>query len=396
LSQLKYILGQEPERFHFAYEYFVWYVTHPEETTYNKPASILIGIVCSAWLYFFKWFKAKYPPNPARSARLAYRLTLKTGEFSTLIMIVAASAVAYALRSDGVNVKVIGAIPSGMRAPQVPNFTAQDFNKCVLNCLVLAILSYMESFAIGTKFADIAGYRLDNSQEMLAIGASNVVGSFFNGYLSAGSFSRTAVNAKAGSQSPMSCIVTAVLVLAGLYVTEIFYYIPFAALAAIIETSIVNIIDFGAMRHAWKVSKPDFLMMFVSFIITIFLGMEMGIIVGVVLSILLLVKATATPHYAVLGKVLIDPMSVTESEQKLNLCKETLREKRLEFLATNESLGVDREHSLGNYERALSTDPADHSAYEALPPRLKELCDLMEQVRVRMSRERGEGEVRQG
>jgi hypothetical protein len=55
---------QEPERFHFAYEYFVWYVTHPEETTYNKPASILIGIVCSAWLYFFQWFKAKYPPNP--------------------------------------------------------------------------------------------------------------------------------------------------------------------------------------------------------------------------------------------------------------------------------------------------------------------------------------------
>jgi len=389
LSQLKYITGQEPPRFHFAYEYFTWYVTHVEDSVYDKLASIVIGLTCMAWLYFFKWFKRKYPPNEERNARRMYRYTVKMGDFSTLIMIIASAIVSYLLIDQGgVNLKVIGAIPNGMKAPSIPTFSPEDFNKVVVNCVVLAILSYMESFAIGTKFADLAGYRLDNSQELLAIGASNIIGSMFSGYLSAGSFSRTAVNAKAGSQSPLSCIVTAVLVLAGLYVTEIFYYIPFAALAAIIETSIVNIIDIEAMRHAWKVNKPDFIMMFVSFIVTLFFGMEMGIIVGVVLSILLLVKATATPHWAVLGKVLIDPLSITESERNVTVAKEALDMKRIEFLAQNESLGVDRAHSLQNYERAVNTNSI---AAEALPPMLRQIFDLkMLLIEAKIAKEKNE------
>jgi SulP family sulfate permease len=149
-----------------------------------------------------------------------------------------------------------------------------------------------------------ANYQMNIGQELLALGVSNVAGAFFGAYPSAGSFSRTVVNGKSGSKSPMSNVITACLIVITLLaITKALYYIPYCALAAIIEVSVLNIIDFGAMHNAYRLNKQDFLVMVTSFLFTFFLGMEMGIMMGVLVSILLLVKETAVPHYAVLGRL---------------------------------------------------------------------------------------------
>ncbi|XP_040386512.1 sodium-independent sulfate anion transporter isoform X5 [Cygnus olor] len=99
-------------------------------------------------------------------------------------------------------------------------------------------------------------YRIDPNQELLAMGFANVLGSFFSSYPVTGSFGRTAVNAQTGVCTPAGGLVTGALVLLSLaYLTSLFYYIPKAALAAVIISAVVPMFDAGIFRTLWRVKS---------------------------------------------------------------------------------------------------------------------------------------------
>lgn len=52
------------------------------------------------------------------------------------------------------------------------------------------------------------GSRIDVSQEMIAIGTSNILGSFASSYPVTGAFSRTVVNAASGVRTPFGGLYT--------------------------------------------------------------------------------------------------------------------------------------------------------------------------------------------
>ncbi|XP_073224119.1 low affinity sulfate transporter 3-like [Cicer arietinum] len=98
--------------------------------------------------------------------------------------------------------------------------------------------------AVGRSFASIKGYHLDGNKEMLAMGCMNIAGSFTSCYVVTGSFSRTAVNFSARSQSSISNIVMAVTVILCLELfTRLLYYTPMAILASIILSAFPRLID---------------------------------------------------------------------------------------------------------------------------------------------------------
>lgn len=68
------------------------------------------------------------------------------------------------------------------------------------------LVAVIEAVAIAKSVAK--GQRVDASQEMLAIGTSNLLGSFVSSIPVSGSFSRTAVNAASGVRSPVGGIFT--------------------------------------------------------------------------------------------------------------------------------------------------------------------------------------------
>ncbi|NWQ83165.1 S2611 protein, partial [Columbina picui] len=85
-------------------------------------------------------------------------------------------------------------------------------------------------------------------------GFANVLGSFVSSYPITGSFGRTAVNAQSGVCTPAGGLVTGALVLLSLaYLTSLFYYIPKAALAAVIISAVVPMFDAGIFRTLWRV-----------------------------------------------------------------------------------------------------------------------------------------------
>lgn len=93
---------------------------------------------------------------------------------------------------------------------------------------------------------------MDATQELIAIGTSNVVNSFVQGYPGTGSLSRGAVNNASGVRTPMGGLFTGILVIASLFMTPLFYYIPKAALASIIIAAIIFMVEVRVVKPMWR------------------------------------------------------------------------------------------------------------------------------------------------
>lgn len=161
---------------------------------------------------------------------------------------------------------------------------------------------------MATKYAAIHHYEVDATQELVGSGLAIFVGVFFNCFVVAGGLARSAVNAESGAMTQMtSCFVAIFMILALLTLTSLFYYIPMAVLAAVIEVSIISMLDFASMVKAYQIDRRDCLVMVLTFLITFFVGVTEGLFVGIGISIALVLKTTAFPHMVLLGQLPQDP-----------------------------------------------------------------------------------------
>jgi len=87
--------------------------------------------------------------------------------------------------------------------------------------------------AISKSFGRVNNYTIQPSQELIAIGITNIFAPFFGAYPATGSFSRTAIKSKAGVRTPFAGVITAAVVLLAIYcLTAVFFYIPSSSLSA--------------------------------------------------------------------------------------------------------------------------------------------------------------------
>ena len=67
---------------------------------------------------------------------------------------------------------------------------------------VVPLLAFMEAIAIGKAFSRRNDYKIEPTQELIALGIANILSSFVSSYPITGSFSRTAVNSQSGVRTP--------------------------------------------------------------------------------------------------------------------------------------------------------------------------------------------------
>lgn len=129
---------------------------------------------------------------------------------------------------------------------------------------------------------------LDECQELWAIGVSNFVGCISSGYPVSGSFSRSSLNYVSGAYTPFSGFLTVVVILLALsYLTKAFFFIPQAALAAVVWAAIYQLVSISDFWHAWVHSKKDFFIMLVAFIFVFVLETGSGLGIGVGVSVII-------------------------------------------------------------------------------------------------------------
>ncbi|KAJ1435503.1 STAS domain [Sesbania bispinosa] len=75
------------------------------------------------------------------------------------------------------------------------------------------------------------------------------------------------------------------------------------ALAAIVISAVIGLVDYEEAIFLWRVDKKDFLLWTITSTTTLFLGIEIGVLVGVGVSLAFVIHESANPHVAVLGRL---------------------------------------------------------------------------------------------
>jgi len=306
VNQLKYILGIPIPRFQYTHETIIYLLSHLNK---SNPREVFLGLSSWIMLYLVREIKRRKIikfNQPDRSLfhkilRIAITISLNA---SNLIAILLGALIARSITLGGSTIQIVGEVPSGILPP---SFVSLGFSQCVElvpASMAIAFVSFAGNWAIAKKYASANNYSVDATQELIAYGFSNIIGVLFNSVVVSGGLARTAVNVESGAKSQVSGCITAVLILMSLLLlTSFFYYIPMAVLSAIIQVSIVSMIDFEEMVSAYKIKKSDSLVMVVTFLATFFVGVTDGLFVGIILSLSMIFHSTAFPHVAHLGKL---------------------------------------------------------------------------------------------
>ncbi|NXA43479.1 S2611 protein, partial [Eudromia elegans] len=252
--------------------------------------------------------------------RLSYRIVCASATARNALVVLAAGLVAYSFAARGSQpFTLTGSVPRGLppfRAPRfskvTPNGTV-PFSRIVQDMgaglAVVPLMGLLETVAIAKAFASRSGYRVEADQELLAMGLTNLLGSFVSSFPVTGSFGRTAVNAQTGVCTPAGGLLTGALVLLSLaFLTSCFSYIPKAALAAVIICAVTPMFDAAVFRTLWRVRRLDLVPLCVTFLLC-FWEPQYGIGAGVLVSALLLLYPIARPPIKVSaqGGLLVQP-----------------------------------------------------------------------------------------
>ncbi len=281
-SQLKHLLGADIEnsnRFHVLVMHVFEKLSHTN--AYDLTIGLLgIGII----LVLKKWDK-RIP--------------------GILLVVVIGIVGVYFMKLESYGVKLVGNIPSGLPHFKIPHFTLEGIGELWPMAITLALVGYLETISIGRALEEKNGEEtIDANQELVALGTSNMVGSFFQSYISTASFSRSAISQESGTTTNLAAFVSVILVvLTLLFLTPLFYFLPNAVLASIIMVSVFGLIDVAYAKSLWLHRRDEFLVLLITFLATLFIGIKEGMLIGYLISLLLMVYRTSNPHFAVLGKI---------------------------------------------------------------------------------------------
>lgn len=222
-----------------------------------------------------------------------------------LIIVVLGIVAVYFFQLEAYGIKLVGNVPSGLPSFIMPTLNIEDVKQLAPIAITLALVGYLEAISIGKAIEDKTGEdTIKANQELIALGSSNIVGSFFQGYPVTASFSRSAISFDAGTKTNLSAIFSVILVvLTLLFLTPLFKFLPNAILASIIMVSVVKLIDIKYFKYLWSNRKDEFFVMLVTFLITLFIGITQGILIGVLCSLLLMVYRTSKPHFVEIGNI---------------------------------------------------------------------------------------------
>ena len=185
----------------------------------------------------------------------------------------------------------IGTIPEGGLQFRLPEWRYHTL-EIIKAGGVLALLGAIDSLLTSLVADNITQTEHDSNQELIGQGIANTAAGLLGGLPGAGATMRTVINIKSGGQTPISGMThSAVLfcVLVGL--GGLAEQIPTALLAGILIKVGLDIIDWGFLFRAHRLSAKTALLMYGVLLMTVFWDLIWGVLVGMFLANLLTVDS---------------------------------------------------------------------------------------------------------
>ena len=208
----------------------------------------------------------------------------------------------------------IGTIPGGGLSFNLPNW--QEHWPLLLRAgLVLAVLGAIDSLLTSLVADNISHTRHRSNRELVGQGIANTVAGLFNGLPGAGATMRTVINIQSGGRTPLSGMThSIVLLLLLLGAGPLAEGIPTALLAGILIKVGLDIIDWGFLRRAHRLSMKTALVMWGVLLMTVFWDLIGAVVVGMFVANLLTIESI-TDHQ--LGSMDTGTAHLSTHEQEL-------------------------------------------------------------------------------
>ena len=221
-----------------------------------------------------------------------------------LVVLLATGVSAWLNLADTAHLAVLGRLPQGLPQWHLPLVSWHDVMQLLPGAAIISLLSFTDTSVLSRALAQRGGYRVSQSQEMVALGLANIATGLFQGFSVSSSASRTPVAEAAGAKTQMTGVVgalaIAVLLVSG---TGWLQSLPSAVLGAVVIVACLSFADVAGMREMYRQRKVEFALSLTSFVGVALIGVIEGIVITLALAMLVLLWNAWHPYFAVLARV---------------------------------------------------------------------------------------------
>jgi SulP family sulfate permease len=222
---------------------------------------------------------------------------------AALVVLLASIVVSVALGLEGRGVKVVGALPAGLRGPTLPGVGLDAIPMLLFGAIGIALVAFAEAIGPANEFAREHGGKIDPNRELIAIGAANTGAGLFTGFPIGSSLSKSAANDRAGARTPASLVTAAAATaLVALFLTPLFEPLPEATLGAIVIVAVFGMMKVAKMRQLWQLRRIDFWLAVIALVGVLVVPTLEALGIAVVASLGILVWRASEGRMTFLGR----------------------------------------------------------------------------------------------
>ncbi|MFM9103770.1 MAG: SulP family inorganic anion transporter [Cyanobium sp.] len=245
-----------------------------------RPTEVLLAVITLAILWL----------TPSRVKKVAppQLIALVIGTLLSLTLLSGGG-------EGGEGIRRIGEIASGFPKLQLPTFAPAQLQTMVVSAAVLGMLGCIDALLTAVIADSVTRTEHDSNKELIGQGLGNMVSGLFGGIAGAGATMGTVVNIQAGGRSALSgisrALILMVVILAG---GRLAAQIPQAVLAGIALKVGVDIVDWGFIKRAHRISISGAVIMYLVIALTVLVDLIVAVGVGVFIANILTIDKMST------------------------------------------------------------------------------------------------------
>jgi MFS superfamily sulfate permease-like transporter len=261
--------------------YFAELIVLFESIPHANIYSVGIGLGAFAVVRFMKGYAPKAP--------------------AALIALIVTTVIVAVFGLDQKGVKVLGAMPSGLPSLTLPNVSLADYLRLLPGAMAVVGITLCEALLLVRSCSRKNNTKADGNQVLFAYGMASIASGFTGSLVSGPSASRTAAMDAAGSRTQLSSLIAAVTVaLVMVFFTDQLAYLPTAALAGVVASAVLNLIEIEELREFWQMRRSEFWVAAVCLLSVLAFGPLQAVIIAFLLATIDLLRRASMPGMWVL------------------------------------------------------------------------------------------------
>ena len=306
----------------------------------NPLETLLAGLTVAILFFYPSKLKKFLPPQ---------LLALIVGTLISLLLFVNA------------DIRCIGEISIGLPSLQVPTFSASQIKTMLIDGLVLGMLGCIDALLTSLVADSLTRTEHNSNKELIGQGIGNLLSGLFCGLAGAGATMGTVVNIQSGGRTAVSGLTRAlVLLVVVLGLSQYLTNIPSAVLAGIAFKVGIDIVDWGFIKRAHKISVKAALIMYGVIALTVFVDLIAAVGVGVFVANILTIERLSSHRADTVKAVTYDDEEIDLNPEEKQLLEQANGRVLLFYLSGPMIFGVakaiSREHNLINDYETLVLD----------------------------------------